>query len=146
VPLNVVISEIEPGQHDDHATIVVDTSHPTLFDHPLDHLPGMLVIEACKQTAIASATRRGFTDRSWHVDAMTARFHEFAEYDQHTVCHARTAVTNEELDGSATLACTVTATQAERRLIDMELTLTSRASGPVDAQHPQLSTPLLAAL
>ena len=57
-PLNVVISEVEPGVDGDRAVIVVDTTHPTFFDHPNDHLPGMLEIEACRQTAVA-ARRRG---------------------------------------------------------------------------------------
>jgi hypothetical protein len=30
----------------------VDTSHPTLFDHPSDHLPGMLLFEAARQAAV----------------------------------------------------------------------------------------------
>lgn len=29
------------------------TDHPTLFDHPLDHVPGMLAFEAMRQAAIA---------------------------------------------------------------------------------------------
>jgi hypothetical protein len=28
--------------------VLVDLSHPVLFDHRLDHLPGMLVVEACE--------------------------------------------------------------------------------------------------
>lgn len=35
------------------APIVVDVSHPTIFDHPLDHLPGGLIIEACRQLSLA---------------------------------------------------------------------------------------------
>lgn len=31
--------------------MVIDTSHPVLFDHPLDHVPGMLVMEASRQAA-----------------------------------------------------------------------------------------------
>lgn len=33
----------------------VDTSHPIFFDHPLDHVPGMLLIEAARQ-AVRAAT------------------------------------------------------------------------------------------
>ncbi|MBG0855470.1 gamma-butyrolactone biosynthesis enzyme [Streptomyces spinoverrucosus] len=32
-----------------------DTSHPVLFDHPHDHVPGMLLLEACTQAAVADA-------------------------------------------------------------------------------------------
>ncbi|MFJ3956743.1 ScbA/BarX family gamma-butyrolactone biosynthesis protein [Arthrobacter sp. NPDC090010] len=31
--------------------LVVDTSHPIFFDHPLDHVPGMLLLEAIRQAA-----------------------------------------------------------------------------------------------
>ncbi|WP_043266643.1 ScbA/BarX family gamma-butyrolactone biosynthesis protein [Streptomyces sp. CT34] len=31
----------------------VDTSHPVLFDHPVDHAPGMLMVEAVRQAALA---------------------------------------------------------------------------------------------
>ncbi|MFH0245732.1 ScbA/BarX family gamma-butyrolactone biosynthesis protein [Streptomyces sp. HK10] len=34
----------------------VDTGHPVLFDHPHDHVPGMVLLEACGQAAV-SATR-----------------------------------------------------------------------------------------
>ncbi|MEW2288602.1 ScbA/BarX family gamma-butyrolactone biosynthesis protein [Streptomyces sp. NPDC047841] len=32
----------------------VDTTHPVLFDHPHDHVPGMVLLEACSQAAIAT--------------------------------------------------------------------------------------------
>lgn len=30
----------------------VDTGHPVLFDHPIDHVPGMLTMEAARQAAL----------------------------------------------------------------------------------------------
>ena len=38
------------------APIVVDTGHATMFDHPLDHLPGGLILEACRQLSLAALT------------------------------------------------------------------------------------------
>jgi len=35
----------------------VDTSHPIFFDHPLDHVPGMLLIEAARQAVRAAIGR-----------------------------------------------------------------------------------------
>jgi hypothetical protein len=32
--------------------LVIDPSHPVFFDHPLDHIPGMLVIEAVRQLLV----------------------------------------------------------------------------------------------
>ncbi|MEU5979081.1 ScbA/BarX family gamma-butyrolactone biosynthesis protein [Streptomyces sp. NPDC047315] len=49
-PMDVVLSPIgEP----DRWTLRVDTQHPILFDHPVDHVPGMLLIEAARQAAIS---------------------------------------------------------------------------------------------
>ncbi|GAA3825838.1 ScbA/BarX family gamma-butyrolactone biosynthesis protein [Streptomyces phyllanthi] len=36
----------------------VDTTHPILFDHPVDHAPGMLLLEAARQAAQAMAHPR----------------------------------------------------------------------------------------
>jgi len=141
-PLNVVISDLESGSDGDRAVIVVDTSNPTLFDHPLDHVPGMLMIEACRQTAIAGAARRGLTGRSWRLDAVSARFHEFAEHDQHAACHVAPTKATQQLDGSTELVCTATARQAGRRLLDVDLTLTSAV--PVRKDDRNRSTPLVA--
>ncbi len=37
------------------APLVVDIGHATLFDHPLDHLSGGLIIEAARQLSLAIA-------------------------------------------------------------------------------------------
>jgi 2-oxo-3-(phosphooxy)propyl 3-oxoalkanoate synthase len=79
-PENVVIGEPVPlGGGAASAPIVVDVSHPTIFDHPLDHLPGGLMIEACRQLSLAvmgscSATIMG---PAW----LRCDFHSFAELD-----------------------------------------------------------------
>ncbi|OFI39444.1 hypothetical protein BIU82_14025 [Arthrobacter sp. SW1] len=49
---NVMLGrEVRPGVW----PLRVDTSHPIFFDHPLDHVPGMLLIEAARQ-AVRAAT------------------------------------------------------------------------------------------
>jgi 2-oxo-3-(phosphooxy)propyl 3-oxoalkanoate synthase len=79
-PENVVIGEPVPLDGGAaSAPIVVDVSHPTMFDHPLDHLPGGLIIEACRQLSLAvlgscSATIMG---PAW----LRCDFHSFAELD-----------------------------------------------------------------
>ncbi len=79
-PENVVIGEPVPlGGGAASAPIVVDVSHPTIFDHPLDHLPGGLILEACRQLSLAvmgpcSATIMG---PAW----LRCDFHSFAELD-----------------------------------------------------------------
>lgn len=59
--------------------LVVDTTHPVHFDHPLDHVPGMLQIEGARQAALLTldpaARRRAVATR------VESRFLAFAELD-----------------------------------------------------------------
>ncbi|MEU3253471.1 ScbA/BarX family gamma-butyrolactone biosynthesis protein [Streptomyces sp. NPDC006997] len=55
----------------------VDTSHPTLFDHPLDHVPGMLSIEAVRQAALAA--RHG--ERPGFLTGVEITFDRYIEFD-----------------------------------------------------------------
>jgi len=43
--------------------VQVDPDHPALFDHPLDHLPGMVQLEAFRQAALALTTPAGGANR-----------------------------------------------------------------------------------
>jgi len=51
-----------------------DLSHPVLFDHPSDHLPGMLVLEAARQAARAELGNPEMDPAS-----MSVQFHRFVE-------------------------------------------------------------------
>ncbi len=90
-PENVVIGE--PVRLDGGAAsapIVVDVSHPTIFDHPLDHLPGGLIIEACRQLSLAVMGSSSVTimGPAW----LRCDFHSFAELDAtNTVTVAQSA-------------------------------------------------------
>ena len=54
--------------------LVVDIAHPVFFDHPLDHVPGMLLVEAARQ-AIRVAAGRPDVD----LHGFTAEFHHIVE-------------------------------------------------------------------
>ncbi|GGU32410.1 hypothetical protein GCM10010289_62120 [Streptomyces violascens] len=56
----------------------IDTSHRILFDHPVDHVPGMLLLEAARQAAQASVHR--VTD-AVTVTGMQTRFLRYTELD-----------------------------------------------------------------
>ncbi|WP_217545756.1 ScbA/BarX family gamma-butyrolactone biosynthesis protein [Streptomyces sp. GbtcB6] len=49
---HVVLCEPAPGAYD-RWELRVDTAHPTYFDHPVDHIPGMFLLEAARQAAHA---------------------------------------------------------------------------------------------
>ncbi|MFC9228288.1 ScbA/BarX family gamma-butyrolactone biosynthesis protein [Streptomyces decoyicus] len=55
----------------------VDTAHPVLFDHPVDHAPGMLLLEAIRQAAHALTPAADVTALS----SMDITFHRYVEFD-----------------------------------------------------------------
>ncbi|OEJ22424.1 hypothetical protein BGK67_33310 [Streptomyces subrutilus] len=53
-PVDVVLSPLgQPNRW----RLRVDTRHPVLFDHPVDHVPGMVLIEAARQASAAALKR-----------------------------------------------------------------------------------------
>ncbi|MFE1444573.1 ScbA/BarX family gamma-butyrolactone biosynthesis protein [Streptomyces sp. NPDC058739] len=72
-PTDVVLSPL-PGQ--DSWQLRVDTRHPVLFDHPVDHVPGMVLLEAARQAAIA------YLDRDCLPVGITSEFTRYAELDE----------------------------------------------------------------
>jgi hypothetical protein len=64
LPNNVVISSPKraPDGPDFVSLLLVDPTHPFFFDHPCDHVPGMLLLEACAQLSTLTAAR--VADRS----------------------------------------------------------------------------------
>lgn len=55
----------------------VDTTHPILFDHAVDHVPGMLLLEAARQAVNALNPSAG-TPLVLSMDTM---FHRYVEFD-----------------------------------------------------------------
>lgn len=79
-PMDVVLSPIgEP----DCWQLRVDTRHPVLFDHPLDHVPGMLLLEAARQATAALAGRDAFLPLE-----VGAEFRRYVELDAPCVIRA----------------------------------------------------------
>ncbi|MBX7550243.1 ScbA/BarX family gamma-butyrolactone biosynthesis protein [Streptomyces sp. NPDC004232] len=50
----------------------VDTTHPLYFDHPVDHVPGMVLLEAVHQSVDGA-----------DVTALDCTFHRYVELDSH---------------------------------------------------------------
>ncbi|MCB5169617.1 gamma-butyrolactone biosynthesis enzyme [Streptomyces bambusae] len=72
---HVVLAEPEPGTAG-RWELRVDTTHPVFFDHPVDHIPGMVLMEAARQVAHAST---GLNDAL--VTSLTSEFFRYAEFD-----------------------------------------------------------------
>jgi hypothetical protein len=75
LPEDVVLA---PADRPDRWQLRVDTAHAVFFDHPLDHVPGMLLLEAARQ-AVWARTPGGGLPVSFRIV-----FHRYAELDEPT--------------------------------------------------------------
>jgi hypothetical protein len=80
---NVVLSATDSARR---WQLRADTAHPVLFDHPVDHIPGALLLETARQAAHAVARPA----RAVPV-GMSATFSRFAELDAPCWVEATTA-------------------------------------------------------
>ncbi|MEU0407730.1 ScbA/BarX family gamma-butyrolactone biosynthesis protein [Streptomyces griseorubiginosus] len=94
----------------------VNWAHPTLFDHPTDHVPGMLLLEAARQAAQCLAGPDPVL-----VASMTNRFHRYVEFDTPCLVRARLSGSRDgdqevmvaaEQDGAVVYESTVTCHRA----------------------------------
>ncbi|MFC9927171.1 ScbA/BarX family gamma-butyrolactone biosynthesis protein [Streptomyces sp. NPDC127190] len=70
---DVVLSPTDaPGR----TQLRIDVNHPTLFDHAVDHVPGMLLLEAARQAAHTMSYPRPMIPA-----AMDAAFYRYVEFD-----------------------------------------------------------------
>ena len=69
-PTDVVLS---PLPVPDCWQLRVDTRHPVLFDHPVDHVPGMVLLEAARQATVA------FLGRNCLPVGITSEFTRYSE-------------------------------------------------------------------
>ncbi|MEI5036159.1 ScbA/BarX family gamma-butyrolactone biosynthesis protein [Streptomyces sp. CA-278952] len=73
-PADVVLSPA-PGMAPGRWMLRVDPGHPVLFDHAVDHVPGMLLLEAARQAAHAAV------DGASTVTGMRTDFARYVELD-----------------------------------------------------------------
>lgn len=75
------------GERSHEASLIVDTDDPTFFDHPLDHVPGLYLLEGIQQVAIAGACEELGVDPSHVVvSGFEMRFSRIAEFQPDVVC------------------------------------------------------------
>ena len=91
-PGNVVISPAEYRQDGAEVTasLIVDRTHPFFFDHPCDHVPGMLLLEGCAQLALGALAGSGVAaSLRPAVVAYDVNFAQFVECGPPTILTAR---------------------------------------------------------
>lgn len=74
---------LSPTDAEDTWLLRSDTTHPVLFDHPVDHVPGMVLIEAMRQSAYCVL-------RPQHTSmiGLETRFERYAELTEPTLVRA----------------------------------------------------------
>ncbi len=80
---SVTLGRHPGGQGAGRWQLRVDTSHPVLFDHPCDHVPGAFVLEAARQV-----TRLRLGWPCGDVESISIRFRRFLELDEPTTVTA----------------------------------------------------------
>ncbi|MFI5808795.1 ScbA/BarX family gamma-butyrolactone biosynthesis protein [Streptomyces sp. NPDC051561] len=99
-----------------------DTSHTTLFDHPHDHVPGMMLLEACSQAALADTAPHNATPVAFETS-----FFRYVELDQPCWITAHDAPNDQQ----GCRRVVVTGTQADQAVFSAAVT--TRATPPSDA-------------
>jgi hypothetical protein len=87
---NITIST--PVRGDDRleftSAAIVDQTHPYFFDHACDHVPGMLLLEACAQLALTAYTEATGV-QPVGISAYATNFTQFVECDTPATLTAR---------------------------------------------------------
>lgn len=84
---NVFVSRFErvSDEHPDHIVgqLYLDSRHPFFFEHPLDHYPGLMLVEAGRQfgTAVAHVLYDVPLEAIFTLNGVTVEFNNFAELD-----------------------------------------------------------------
>ncbi|MEV0743882.1 ScbA/BarX family gamma-butyrolactone biosynthesis protein [Streptomyces sp. NPDC050273] len=140
-PDNVVLLDGVVIGESAQALLRIPARHASLFDHPQDHLPGMVIAEGARQLAVFAALNiRGLAPSKTLITELDVRFTRFGELEDDTVLSAtvpRLAMTGAEeiadytlggiLDSrggvDATLPVHVEATQKGEVLCSLDLVL-----------------------
>ncbi|MDO9355175.1 MAG: ScbA/BarX family gamma-butyrolactone biosynthesis protein [Solirubrobacteraceae bacterium] len=104
---NVVLGDAVHVPGGIEASVRIDRDHPALFDHELDHVPGMLIFEALRQTAIVAAHEGlGYSPARLVLDRAQVRFTRFGEFEIAT--RARAQVIEPRAGGGAEVRLAIT--------------------------------------
>ncbi|MGW3647934.1 AfsA-related hotdog domain-containing protein [Streptomyces sp. NPDC000878] len=116
----------------------VDTGHPILFDHLVDHVPGMLLIEAARQAARAATGRPDAL-----LLGLDGSFARYAELDAPCWIEARVARPDSFGPGPVQdLRVHVHATQQGRRVFAADLVLRDPAADEARPAERRFPAPL----
>ena len=106
---NVVLGrDLEQGAESLVAPLIVDLNNPAIFDHPLDHIPGMLLLEGFRQVALVAADRQlQVAPEQLLLSRCHVVFTRFGEFGLPTRVRADLASLSRDEHGQITLALDV---------------------------------------
>lgn len=90
-PDNVMIGELHPGERSGtfDCAAHVDQLHPHFFEHPMDHVPGVVHLEVMRQAALVAAEKdHGVSPVGATIASCRTRFAGFAELELPLDCRA----------------------------------------------------------
>ncbi|MEV4640566.1 ScbA/BarX family gamma-butyrolactone biosynthesis protein [Actinoplanes sp. NPDC049548] len=109
-PADVLLADLRTTGDGAEARVLVPGGHAGLFDHPLDHIPGSLLVEAARQLGTTMSPKPADAV----MTGMTAVFHAFAELEVPVQLRARTATADNEVVVTARQGDTEVATVTVR--------------------------------
>ncbi|ORA81350.1 hypothetical protein BST28_07390 [Mycolicibacter kumamotonensis] len=121
---NVVIGAFASGDTPDTYTagLVIRPDHRVFFDHPQDHVPGPLLIEAIRQQALrAACVHHNLHSEKVYIAKVDIEFSSFLELDAPTAVTAKVGALRRSPDGGE---LTVTLTIGQSGTIAAESALT----------------------
>lgn len=132
---NVVLGrDLQQGPDALVAPLIVDLNNPAIFDHPLDHIPGMLLLEGFRQVALLAANQQlQLGPEELLLSSCHVVFTRFGEFGLPTRVRADLASLALDEQGRVTLALDVEQGGAVLATAELQLlpVLASQALEPV---------------
>ena len=126
---NVVISPLSGTGDVVEADLIVDPEHPYFFEHKLDHVSGMLLLEGCNQIGTAVAgSRCAWAPREIVCKEFGARFHQFAGLEAPVKLEARLEPAWRPPGASCALALGIEAKQEGHLLAQFSIEMATAAA------------------
>lgn len=93
---NVLISDLIRHGDEVHSFLCVNSNHPFFFDHSREHIPGIMLIEAGRQKAMAVAHKYHEVsfDKVFFINEFQMKFFSFAKTSRPVIIKSKVFQTN----------------------------------------------------